>query len=55
VFSFAPDTSTVCKAAFPGLTELLTDHSLFHITECSGLCVSILVQNVAELLQDLYL
>jgi len=40
VFS-APDTGTVCKAAFPGPTDLLTDHTLFHITECSGLCFSI--------------
>lgn len=53
MFSFAPDTGTVCKAAFPGPTELLTDHTLFHITECSGLCFSILGQNVAELLLDL--
>jgi len=34
VFS-APDTGTVCKAAFPGPTDPLTDRTLFHITECS--------------------
>ena len=45
----APDSGTVCKAEFPRPTDLLTDHTLFHVTECSGLCFSISGQNVAEL------
>jgi hypothetical protein len=54
VFSSDLDTGTVCKATFPGPRDLLTDHTLFHITVCSGLCFMVSGGSVAELLLDLY-
>jgi hypothetical protein len=45
----APHTGTVCKAAFPGPTNLITDHSVFHITECVVFCFVASGQNVAGL------
>lgn len=48
-----PHTGTICKAAFPGPANLVTDHSVFHIIEYSVFCFVILGQSVAELLLDM--